>query len=93
MSVGVLLVVIAGLAYLRLVPWWGALLIGLVGYVLIESALRRRLTTLVLRVIIFLAIIGVIILAVDFSLELVLAAIVGLALVVVLDNVREISGR
>jgi hypothetical protein len=35
----------------------------------------------------------VLILAVQFSLELVLLGIVGLALIVVLDNVREISGR
>jgi len=30
---------------------------------------------------------------VDFALELVLLAVVALAIVVVLDNVREISGR
>jgi hypothetical protein len=46
-----------------------------------------------LRSVLFLAILGVLILAVQFSLELVLLGIVGLALIVVLDNVREISGR
>ena len=92
-SVGVLLLVVAGLVFLRLVPWGGALLVGLVGYILIESALRRRLTRLLLRSVLILAIVGALILAVDFALELVLLAVVGLALVVVLDNVREVAGR
>jgi hypothetical protein len=92
-SVGVLLLVVAGLVFARLVPWWGALLVGLVGYILIESALRRRLTRLLLRSVLILAVVGALILAVEFALELVLLAVVGLALVVVLDNVREISGR
>jgi hypothetical protein len=92
-SVGVLLLVVAGLVFLRRVPWGGALLVGLVGYILIESALRRRLTRLLLRSVLILAIVGALILAVDFALELVLLAIVGLALVVVLDNVREVAGR
>ncbi|MFO7533509.1 MAG: hypothetical protein R6W93_13695 [Candidatus Limnocylindrales bacterium] len=92
-SVGVLLLVVAGLVFVRLVPWWGALLVGLVGYILIESALRRRLTRLLLRSVLILAVVGALILVVDFALELVLLAVVGLALVVVLDNVREVSGR
>ena len=92
-SVGVLLVVIAGLVFFRLVPWWGAFIVAFLGYVLIESALRRRLTIVLLRTVLILAIVGVIILAVEFSLELVLAAIVGLAIIVVLDNVREVSAR
>jgi hypothetical protein len=92
-SVGVLLLVVAGLVFVRLVPWWGALLVGLIGYILIESALRRRLTRLLLRSVLILAVVGALILVVDFALELVLLAVVGLALVVVLDNVREVSGR
>ena len=92
-SVGILLLVVAGLVFVRLVPWWGALLVGLVGYILIELALRRRLTRLLLRSVLILAVLGALILAVDFALELVLLAVVGLAIVVVLDNVREISGR
>jgi hypothetical protein len=59
----------------------------------IESALRRRLTTVLLRVVLFLAVITAVILAFDFSLELVLAAVAGLALLVVADNVREVSSR
>ena len=92
-SVGVLLILIAGLVFFRLTPWWGALLVAVGGYIVIELALRRRLTTLLLRAVLVLAVVGALILAVDFSLELVLLAVVGLALLVVSDNVREISGR
>jgi hypothetical protein len=40
-----------------------------------------------------LAVITAVLLAYQFRLELVLAAVAGLALIVVLDNVREVSGR
>jgi hypothetical protein len=92
-SVGALLLLVAGLVFFRLVPWWAALLIAVVGYILIESTLRRRLTVLLLRIVLVLAIVGAIILVIDFSLELVLVAVAALALVVVYDNVREVSGR
>jgi hypothetical protein len=92
-SVGVLLLVVAGLVFLRLVPWWAALLVGVGGYIVIEAALRRRLTTLALRAVLGLAVVTAALLAYDFRLELVLAGVAALALVVVLDNVREVSGR
>ncbi len=92
-SVGVLLLLVAGLVFFRLVPWWGALIVGVVGYILIESALRRRLTLLLLRLVLVLAVVGAVILVFDFRLELILAAVAGLALLVVADNVREVSGR
>jgi hypothetical protein len=66
---------------------------GVVGYVVIESALRRRLTTLLLRTVVVLAVVAAAVLAFDFRMELVLAAIAGLAVIVVADNVREIAGR
>jgi hypothetical protein len=92
-SVGVLLLIVAGLVFFRLVPWWGALIVGVVGYILIESALRRRLTLLLLRLVLVLAVLGAVILVFDFRLEIVLAAVAGLAILVVADNVREVSGR
>ncbi len=90
---GVLLLLVAGLVFFRLVPWWGALIVGFVGYILIESALRRRLTLLLLRLVLVLAVVGAVILVFDFRLELILAAVAGLALLVVADNVREVTGR
>ena len=92
-SVGVLLLLVAGLVFFRLVPWWGALIVGVVGYILIESALRRRLTVLLLRLVLVLAVIAAIILVFDFRMEIVLVAVAALAILVVADNVREVSGR
>jgi hypothetical protein len=92
-SVGIILLLVAGLVFVRLVPWWAALLIGFGGYVLIEAAFRRRLTILLLRLTLVLAIVGAVILAWEFRTEIVLAAIAGLALLVVADNVREVSRR
>ncbi len=92
-SVGVMLLAMASLIFVRLVPWWAALIMGVVGYVVIESALRRRLTTLLLRTVVVLAVVAAAVLAFDFRMELVLAAIAGLAVIVVADNVREIAGR
>ncbi len=92
-SVGVLLLLVAGLVFLRLAPWWVALAIAVGGYVVIEAALRRRLTLLLLRSVLVLAVIAAVVLLYEFRLELVLAAVAGLAIVVVADNVREISRR
>ena len=74
-------------------PWWGRCSSGFVGYILIESALRRRLTLLLLRLVLVLAVVSAVILVFDFRLELILAAVAGLALLVVADNVREVTGR
>lgn len=92
-SVGLLLLVITGLVFFRMVPWWGAFLVGIGGYVVIEASLRRRLTTLMLRSVLVLAVISAVVLVYDFRLDLVLAAVAGLALIVVADNVREVSRR
>ena len=45
------------------------------------------------KVVLVLAVVAAVILAFDFRLEIVLAAVAGLALLVVADNVREVSGR
>jgi len=90
-SAGVLLFVIAGLVFFRLVPWWAAFLVGIFGYIIIEAALRRRLTTLLLRSVLVLATFLAVLLIYDFRMELVLVGVAGLALVVVADNVREVS--
>jgi hypothetical protein len=92
-SVGVLLLFIVALTFFRIVPWWAALLVGIAGYVAIEAALRRRLSLLILRLVLVLAVIAAVLLIFDFRMELVLAAIAALALIVAADNIREISGR
>jgi hypothetical protein len=92
-SIGVLLLFVAAATFFRLLPWWGALLVGIAGYVLIEAALRRRLSILLLRLVLVLAVVTAVLLIFDFRMELVVAAIAALALIVAADNVREISNR
>jgi hypothetical protein len=92
-SVGILLLAIVVAVSSELVTWFGALLIGIGGYIVIEAALRRRLTVALLRVVLVLAIVTAVILVFDFRLELILAAVAGLALIVVAENVREVTGR
>jgi hypothetical protein len=92
-SVGVLLLVLAVLVGLELVTWITALLIAVGGYLAIEAVLRRRLTTVLLRIVLILAIITAVILVFDFRVELIMAAVAGLAIIVVAENVREVTGR
>lgn len=92
-SVSIMLLVIVGLIWARLVPWWGALLIGVVGYALIEAALRRRFTQLVLRATLLLAVIGALVLVWEFRLQAVLLGIIGVAILIFTDNIREVVRR
>jgi hypothetical protein len=92
-SIGMLLLFIAGATFFHVLPWWGALLVGIAGYVLIEAALRRRLSILLLRLVLVLAVVTAVLLIFDFRMELVVAAIAALALIVAADNIREISNR
>jgi hypothetical protein len=92
-SIGMLLLFVAGATFFRVLPWWGALLVGIAGYVLIEAALRRRLSILLLRLVLVLAVFTAVLLIFDFRMELVVAAVAALALIVAADNIREISNR
>ena len=90
LSVGLLLLAIVALVSLRLAPWWVALGLALAGYAVLEAAFRRRLTLLTLRVELVLAMVSAAILVWEGLFLIVIAAVAGLALVVVLDNVREL---
>ncbi|MBX3029871.1 MAG: hypothetical protein KF809_06900 [Chloroflexi bacterium] len=92
-SVSIMLLLIVGLIWFDLMPWWGALLIGVLGYALIEAALRRRFTQFVLRGTLLLAIFGAAVLVWEFRLEAVLVGIVGVAVLIFSDNVREVIRR
>ena len=85
-----LLLTIVALVSLRLVPIWAAVLIALAGYTVLEAAFRRRLTLLTLRVELALAMVGAAVLIWEGLFLIVVAAIAALALVIVLDNVREL---
>ncbi len=92
-SVSLMLLLIVGLIWIRAVPWWGALLIGIAGYTLIEALFRRRVTTLILRTSLLLAIIAAGVLLWEFRLQVVLAGIVAIAVLIFADNIREVVRR
>jgi hypothetical protein len=92
-SVSLMLVVIAGIGWFHLAPWWVALVLGVGGYVVLESAFRRRLTILTLRVVLVLAIVAALVLVWELRLAVIVGALAGLALVVFADNLREIRSR
>jgi hypothetical protein len=92
-SVSIMLLLIVGLIWFELVPWWGALLIGVVGYAIIEAILRRRFTELVLRATLLLAIVGAVVLVWEFRLQVILVGIIGLAVLIFADNIREVIRR
>jgi hypothetical protein len=89
-SAGALLIVMVGTFYLGWLPAWAALILALGGYIAIEAAFRRRLVDLALRLTLFLAVIGAIVLVLDYLGLLVVAAIAGLAILAIVDNVREL---
>jgi hypothetical protein len=90
-SVAVLLVAVVGLIFFANTTWLVGLAVGVIGYVLIESAFRRRLTTLLLRVTLVLSLLTLALLAVQFAGILVALAIAAFALIVFADNVREVA--
>jgi hypothetical protein len=92
-SVSIMLLLIVGLIWFGLVPWWGALLVGVIGYAIIESILRRRATQLILRATLLLAVFGAALLIWEFRLQAILLGLVGLAALIFTDNLREVIRR
>jgi len=92
-SAAVLLFAIGALVWFKVLPWWAAIPAALVGYIVIESAFRRHLSQLTLRFVVLLAFIAFILLAVNFAAQVILLGIVGLALFLLVDNLREVLGR
>jgi hypothetical protein len=64
-----------------------------VGYALIEAVMRRRFTQLVLRATLLLAVVGALILVWEFRLQAVLVGIIGIAILIFADNIREVVRR
>jgi hypothetical protein len=91
-SAGLLVIVLVGILYLGLLPVWAALLLAVGGYIAIEAAFRRRLVQLALRVTLFLALIGALVLAIEFLPLLIVGSIAGIALIAIIDNIRELRG-
>lgn len=91
-SVGLLLLATVLLVYLGILSPIGTVLVVAAAYAFVEAAFRRRLTILLLRVTLLLAIIGAVVLAVTYATEVLVVALVGLAAVILVDNVRELRG-
>ncbi len=89
-SAGVLLIVLVASVYFGWLPVGASLLLAVGGYVAIEAAFRRRLVELALRVTLFLAVVGAIVLVVEFLPLIIVGSIAGLAVIAIVDNVREL---
>ena len=90
-SISLVLIVIVGSIVTHFLGAIASIILGIGLYVLIEAAFRRRLGVVLLRTTIFLAVVVSIILAYTFATAVVIAAIIGLALFTLADNVREVS--
>ncbi len=84
------MIVLIGTFSLHLVPLWAALLLAVGGYVAIEAAFRRRLVQLLLRLTVFLAIVAAVVLAIEYLWLIAVLAIGGVALLAIVDNIREL---
>jgi hypothetical protein len=89
-SAGVLVIVLVAALYTKVLPVWGSLLLAIGGYIAIEAASRRRLVQLALRITLLLAGIGAIVLAIEFLPLLIVGSIATIALLAIIDNVREL---
>jgi hypothetical protein len=92
-SVALLLGVVAGLIWFGIVPWWVAVVVALAGYVVAEALFRRRLTELLLRLTVLLAAVAVLVILWHYWIQAILLLVVGLALLLLVDNVREVRHR
>ncbi len=89
-SVGVGLIALVALIAFTAVPAWLSIAIALLGYLFLEAAFRRSLIELFLRLSLVMAIIGAITLVVGYAIELVFLGILVVAVLTLIDNVREI---
>ena len=92
-SVGIGLIALVALIAFTSIPVWLAITIAVLGYLLLEAAFRRRLIDLLLRLSLVMAIIGAIVLVVGYALQIVAFAVVAVAVLTLVDNVREIRSN
>lgn len=91
-SAGALVITLLVTTYTGVLSIWASMLVAIGGYVAIEAAFRRRLIELGLRVTVFLAVIGALVLAIEFLPLIIVVSIGGVALIAIVDNVRELRG-
>ena len=93
LSVGLLIVLLAVVVWLRILPAIVAIPVVLGGYLAIEAFFDRSVGSLLLRIAMFLAIISAIVLAVTFVREIVLFGLAALGLLLIADNLGELRRR
>ena len=93
LSVGGLVIALAAILWFHLLPWGGALVLLIVGYLAIESFAQRRVELLLLRVTVLLSAVSAVLLASAWARELVLGGLAALGILILLDNVRELFSR
>jgi hypothetical protein len=87
---GLLLLGMIAVAYFTDVGAWGAAALALAVYVALESAFHRRVLRLMLWVTLGLALVAAAILVWEFALQLLIAAVVAVAILTIMDNLREL---
>jgi hypothetical protein len=93
LSVGLIIVLLAVVVWLRILPPLVALPVLLGAYLAIEAFFDRSIGILLLRIALLLAIVSAIILAVTFIRELVLLGLLALGLLLIADNLAELRRR
>jgi len=91
-SVGLLLLATVLLVYFGVLSPLGTLAVVAAAYALVEAAFQRRLTILLLWATLVLAFVGAAILVLAYATQLLLVALVALAGIILVDNVRELRG-
>jgi hypothetical protein len=93
LSVGLLIVLLAVVIWFRILPAVVAIPVLVGGYLAIEAFFDRSIGILLLRIAMLLAIVAAIILAVTFIRELILLGLLGLGLLLIVDNLGELRRR
>ncbi len=92
-SVGILVVALAVIIWFRILPPVVAIVVLLGFYLAIESFFRKDVRILFLRISLALAVVSVAILAIEFLREVLLVGLLGLGLLLIVDNVGELRRR
>ena len=91
-SAALVLFAVGALVWLGFVPWWAAFVLALASYLVIESAFRRHLSQLLLRIVVILAFVAFALLVANYMTQIVLIGIVGLAVFLLVDNLARGAG-
>ena len=89
-GVGLAVLLIGGILVVDPGRIWGALLIVVIGYVAIETVIRRRVIQTLLDITLILAAVALLVVAVGNFVFVLALAVVAVGVVILRDNVREL---